>query len=200
MITKFTENFDEVFKVSYQNHEKLCFTKTEIIGEEQLMKADMVKLSADWMSTHNSQLGIHMHLKGQFLRTLAKPAETLIGTDLFEGKGKRDLGFLHSIKVKINSMDILRMRHDADENCNATLKDDDEKWLHELINKVQCMPPFMKNLAKISDPKTELPKCEKDQLYSLAFNYSAGDNFDAISNSYLPPCTQMSSVVTASGN
>ena len=62
------------------------------------------------------------------------------------------------------------------------------------------MPPFMKNLAKISDPKTVLPKCDKDQLYSLAFNYSVGDNFDAISNSYLPPCTQMSSVVTTSGN
>ena len=200
LFTKFTTNFDEVFKVSYQNHEKVCFSKKEIVGEEQLMKVDMIKLSSHWLSTHDSQLGIHIHLKGQFLRTLGKPAVTLIGKDLFEGKGIRDLGFLHSIKAKINSMDILRKRHDANEKCNTSLKNDDEKWLHELINKIECSPPFMGYLAKNSDSQTELPNCDKDQLNILAFNYSAGDNFEAISNSYLPPCTQMSSVVTTTEN
>ena len=194
--TMSTFNFDDAFEVSYQNHEKICVTRKEIPDEKYLLKLDMVTLSADWLASHDSQLNIHVHLKGQFFRSLGKPVESVLGKDLFEGKVQTNLGFIYSVKAKINSVDILRKRHDADDKCNRTLKNDDRKWWEELFEKIQCQPPFMKSITNISNDQTNYPKCEKDQLYEIAFNYSSDDNFDAIARSYLPPCTEMSSVVT----
>ena len=137
--TKRIMSFDEVFKVSYQDHEKICFSKKEIADEGTLMKLDMVQLSADWLASHDSQLSIHIHLKGQFLRSLGKPSAILIGKDLFQGESQTNLGFIKSIKANINSMDILRKRHDADDKCNRTLKDDDMKWLTTWCMRICCI-------------------------------------------------------------
>ena len=112
--TNIIKSFDDVFTVSFQNHEKICFSKKEIEEEKILMQKDMVQLSADWLASHDSQLSIYIHLKGQFLRSLEKPSAILIGKDLFQEKSQINLGFIKSIKANINSMDILRKRYDAD--------------------------------------------------------------------------------------
>ena len=194
--TKMTMSFDEVFKVSYQNHEKICFSKKESEEEKILMQKDMVQLSADWLASHDSQLTIHIHLKGQFLRSLGKPSAILIGKDLFQEKSQTNPDFVKSIKANINSMDILRKRYDADDKCNRTLKNDDMKWLKTFAEKLQCHPPFFGYIANTSEFQNNFPKCEKEKLNKIAHNFSADNNFDVIANFYEPPCTQMSSVVT----
>ena len=194
--TKRTMSFDEVFKVSYQDHEKICFSKQEIVEEKILLKVDMVLLSADWLASHDSQLSIYIHLKGQFLRSLGKPSAILIGKDLFQEKSQTNLGFITSIKANINSMDILRKRYNADETCNSTLENDDMKWLKALAEKLQCYPPFFGYIADTLDVQNKFPKCGKEGLYKIAHNFSTDNNFDEIANLYQPPCTQMSSVVT----
>ena len=211
LLTKITKEFDEVFQISYRNHEKLCFTKKEIEGIDQhLIKIDLMKISANWLETHDSQCLVYVHLKGQFLRSLGKPAVSLIGKDLFEEKTdeclterglygrkpKTDSDFLYTIKSRINSVDVLRKRQDADEKCNRTLQNDDAKYLEYLIQKIQCIPPFMGYFVNGPEKQTNLPECNKKDLYKLAFNYSVEDNFDVTAKHYLQPCTQMSSVIT----
>ena len=194
--TKRTMSFYEIFKVSYQDHEKICFSKKEIEEEEILLKVDMVQLSADWLASHDSQLSIYIHLKGQFLRSLGKPSAILIGKDLFQEKSQTNLGFINTIKANINSMDILRKRYDADEKCNRSLENDDIKWLRSFAEKLQCYPPFFGYIADTLDVQNKYRKCGKEELYKIAHNFSTDNNFDEIANFYLPPCTQMSSVVT----
>ena len=93
-------------------------------------------------------------------------------------------------------MDVLRKRQDADEKCNRTLQNDDAKYLEYLIQKIQCIPPFMGYFVNGPEKQTNLPECNKKDLYKLAFNYSVEDNFDVTAKHYLQPCTQMSSVIT----
>lgn len=210
LLTTMTQDFDEVFQLSYQNHEKICFTKKEVEGDQHLIEVDLMKISADWLDTHDSQCLVYIHLKGQFLRSLGKPAATLIGKDLFEEKsdvslmgrglcGKKPEAnsvFLHTIKSRINSVDVLRKRYDADEKCNRTLQNDDIQYLEHLIQTIQCIPPFMGDYVNGLVSQTNLPECDKKKLYKLAFNFSVEDSFDAVAKHYLQPCTQMSSVVT----
>ena len=91
-------------------------------------------------------------------------------------------------------MEVLRRRPDAIEACNDSLVDDDNQWRKSIVEKIQCVPTFMERFFQnITDT---WPNCNPDQLKMAQDLYSPHDNFEAVARLYLPPCTQMSTVVT----
>ena len=98
--------------------------------------------------------------------------------------------------MRTNAMEVLRKRPDAIDLCNETLKDDDSQWRQSVIQKIQCIPTFMKRFLSYSSAQTQLQECNPTQHKEMEETYSPFDNFPAVGTLYTPPCTLMSSIVT----
>jgi len=189
-------DFDSVFRVSHQDPNRICFTKKELEKEGRLIKYDLLKLTANWLPFNRRECHIYVHHKGQLIRSLTKPTLTLFGKSLHNGKLKGPRGFEYIIRMRNNAMEVLRKRPDAIEVCNDTLKDDDSQWRQTLIQKIQCIPTFMKRFLSHSIVRKQMQECNPAQYKELDKIYSPYDNFHAAAKFYTPPCTQMSSIVT----
>ena len=189
-------DFDSVFRVSYQDPNRICLTKKELQEEGRLIKYDLLKLTSNWLPVDNRMCLIYIHPKGQLIRSLTKPTFTLIGKALRNGKLKGPKGFNYIIIMRNNAMEVLRKRPDAIEVCNDTLKDDDIQWRQTVIQKIQCIPTFMKRFLSQSIVHNQMPECSPAQYKEMDEIYDPWDSFHAAAKFYTPPCTQMNSIVT----
>ena len=198
--TKTTKIFDfnKVFQISYLNPNRVCFTKKEFKGQRKLIKYDLVRLNYKFLASRNSECHIYIHHKGQLIRSLTKPTITLFGKRLSQGKLEGKRGFNYILRMRSNSLDVLRKRPDANEKCDISLKDDDQKWHDVVIEKHQCIPVFMKPF--INRNTYQLPICNFKQHRQVVYKYSPYDDFDAAGKLYLPPCSEMSNIVTVNEN
>ena len=193
------ENFGKVFHISYQNPNRICFSKNEFEGERRLIKYDLVKLDYKWLSKRKSECHIYIHHKGQLIRSLTKPAIILFGARLAEGKLKGNKGFTYMLRLRSNALDILRKRPDANERCDISLINDDQKWHDAIFQELQCIPTFMKRFMRHFS-HYQLSDCNLEQYKRLEWDYPPYDNFEAAGKLYLPPCNEMSSIVTLNEN
>ena len=113
-----------------------------------------------------------------------------------ENEGLDQLKFRYKNKIGVNSIDVLRKRHDSNVECNQISDNDDEQWRQYWVQKVECIPPFMRHHLIKSAPQTNLPKCDQKKLKELSERYLAPNFVEDTPSGYLPPCSQMSSVVT----
>ena len=136
---------DKLFEVSYQDSKQICLTRKQDEGPEHLKILEQVLGSASWLLSPNTWLNIYVHLKGQFIRALGKDAAvSAIGQGLFEGnEDLENQTFQYKIYARVHSIDILRKRHDSKMGCNQTSHNDDAQWHQYLVQKLQCLPPFM---------------------------------------------------------
>ena len=98
--------------------------------------------------------------------------------------------------MRSNTNEVLRKRPDANERCDISLTNDDQKWYEVLVNKHQCIPVFMKRFLTNSSPHNHLPECNFKQHRQVVSDYSAYDDFEATGKLYLPPCNELSNVIT----
>ena len=195
---KFTSSLDESFDISYQDSARICLTKKVEDGGKHQKIFELVRGNATWLASFGSYVDFYVHLKGQFIRALGKRAAVLgIGLGLFKENGELDqMAFRHKNKIGVQSIDILRKRHDSNVGCNRISDNDDEQWRQYWVQKAKCIPPFMRNHFKRSTPSTNLPKCNQEKLKELSASYLPLSFVEVTPKDYLPPCTQMSSVVT----
>ena len=187
---------DKTFEISYQDYEQICLTRKEDEGSKHLKMFEQVLGSASWLLTPTTWLNIYVHLKGQFIRSLGNDAAvSSIGQGLFEGNEDLEQPFQYKIYARVHSIDILRKRHDSRMGCNQTSHNDDAQWHQYLVQKLQCLPPFMLYNDETLALHSKLSKCDQEKLREF-INYSPPNYFDALAKDYLPPCSQMSSVVT----
>ena len=189
-------DFESVFRISYQNPNRVCFTKKNFKEEMDLIKYDLVKLNYKWLTWKNSECHIYVHHKGQLIRSLTKPAVILFGKQLARGKLDGERGFNYILRMRNNIVEVLRKRPDANEKCDISLTNDDQKWHEVLINKHQCIPVFMKRFLQNCSQQNQLPECNINQHRQVVFDYSPYDDFEATGKLYLPPCSEMSNVIT----
>ena len=103
-------------------------------------------------------------------------------------------GFKYIVRMRSNAVEVLRRRPDAIEACNDSLVEDDNQWRKSVVEKIQCVPTFMERF--FPNTTDTWPNCNPDQLKIAQDLYSPQDNFEAGARHYLPPCTQISTVVT----
>ena len=191
---KFFE-FEEVFDIIHQNPSEICFTKKDRKELGRIFKYDLVKIDAKWLLwSDRMECHVYIHQKGQFIRTLAKPTIVLFGKILRKGKLKEAKGFKYIIRMRSNTLEVLRKRADAVEACDDTLIDDDQQWREKLAKKIKCVPPYMERFFPEDLDMSQ--KCNSDQLLIAHDVYSPYNDFEAVAKDYLSPCTQSSSVVT----
>ena len=198
-ITEHFDEFEEVFDVIHQNPDEICFTKKDRKDQDRLFKYDLVRIDAKWLLWSEwMECHVYIHQKGQFIRTLTKPTINLFGKSLRKGKLKGSKGFKYIIRMRSNALEVLRKREDAVEACNDSLIDDDQQWRESVVEKIQCVPPYMERFFPEASDVSQ--KCNPDQLLIADDVYSPYDDFEAGAKEYLPPCTQMGSVVTTTEN
>ena len=195
---KLLKSFDESFDISYQDSARICLTKRVEDGAKHLKIEERVRGNATWLASLGARLDFYVHLNGQFIRALGKKAAVSeIGLGLFNENEKLDqLNFRYTNKIDIDFIDILRKRHNSNVRCNRTSNNDVEQWRQYLVHKLQCIPLFMRYHIKKSTPLTNLPECDQENLKEISENYTRSNFFEVFSKDYLPPCSQMSSVVT----
>ena len=189
------DDFDSVFHITYQNPNRVCFSKKDLQEENRLIKHDLIILDYKFLPKKHSECHIYIHHKGQLVRSLTKPSIKLIGKSLMDGKLKGQKGFQYVIRMRSDAMEVLKKRIDANQPCNDNLKDDDSRWHQALIQKHQCIPTFMQRFASESYAHN-LPECNPEQHFKVDTIYSPYDFFEAAGNLYQPPCSQMRSIVT----
>ena len=191
--------FSRTLKISHQDPNRICFTRTGNAEEGRLFKYDLMELNPYWLHANYSEGHAYIHQKGQLIRTLKKPTFKLFGKQLHSGKLNKHKGFQYGIKLRNNAIDVLRKRPNAAVRCDDTLHDDDNQWRQTVIEKTQCIPTFMRRFVLESDARTyllRLQECNQTQYRAIEERYDPYDKFEAIAKYYTGPCTQMSSIVT----
>ena len=153
-------DFQKVFRISYQNHNMVCFTKKEWEEDARIIKYELVKFDYPWLSSTHSHIHAYIHHKGQLIRSLSMPTVMLFGKSLANGKLKGHQGFQYILRVRCNAISIIRKRPDAIQKCDQSLVDDDIKWHEVLSEKVQCIPIFSKKILRNSTKLNLLPTCD----------------------------------------
>ena len=187
--------FDDVFDITHQDPKEVCFTKKQRKEEGRLFEYDFMRFDAKWiLSSDRIEYRVYIHQKEQLIRKLTKPTFSIYGKRLQKGKLKGAQGFKYIVRMRSNAVEVLRRRPDAIEACNDSLVEDDNQWRKSIVEKIQCVPTFMERFFQ--NITGTWPNCNPDQLKMAQDLYSPHDNFEAGARLYLPPCTQMSTVVT----
>lgn len=53
--------FESVFRISYQNPNRVCFTKKDFEEKRNIIKFDLVKLNYQWLTRENSECHIYIY-------------------------------------------------------------------------------------------------------------------------------------------
>ena len=187
--------FDDVFEIIHQDPKEVCFTKKQRKEEGRLFDYDFMRFDAKWiLSSDRIEYHVYIHQKEQLIRRLTKPTFIIYGKRLRKGKLKGEQGFKYIVRMRSNAVEVLRRRPDAIEACNDSLVEDDNQWRKSVVEKIQCVPTFMERF--FPNTTDTWPNCNPDQLKIAQDLYSPQDNFEAGARHYLPPCTQISTVVT----
>ena len=190
---KFFE-FAKVFQISYQNPNRICFTKKDFDEDSKLIKYDLIKLAYKWLPLKNSECHIYVHHKGQLIRSLTKPSIMLFGKQLAKGKLIGNQGFNYIIRMRIHAMEVLKKRPDANDRCNMSLHDDDLKWSQVIVEEHKCIPAFMKRFFQ--NETSQYPECDFERHKKVVYDFSPYDDFDAAGKLYFPPCSTSTNIVT----
>ena len=186
---------------SYQDANHICVTKEAIPGRGYFSKQDYLELDASpFLLSSNPDIHIFVHQKGQLLSALEQPHVVLENRILVDAKNRNDYGFSYEINLRINTVEVLKKRPDAVHSCDETLKDEDNFWINKAIKIIGCTPTFLKRFRWNStlSGQTDTPlDCKKDHYYLYKNQYGAKYHFDNVSKLYVPPCTQMTSIVSS---
>ena len=167
------------FFLSYQDPEKVCFTRNDddkpniarLYDTVSLIKAKLEKFDPSVV------LKLYIHYPGQLLRGLSTPVLETARRDLSYGK----------IQIfKISQVSILRKRTDSNIPCNDTLYDDDLQLRNEITKIAGCIPIYW-NAIMPEDTNFNICKTAEDmQKINLILK-----NFTSIRALYQPPCNEM---------
>ena len=194
-----SSDFNTSFKMVHQEVTTICFTKNDKEREDRLIKYDLVKLNLTrlYSLVPKFEVTAYIHTKGQFIRKYQKETHRVWWKTI--GKMK-DRVFNYIVRLHNNAIEVLRRRSDAVKRCNKTLDDEDQRWRLSVVKEVGCIPAFESRLLLGSNEGEHLletlPKCDNDGYHRHREEYSPFNNFEAATELYTQPCTEMSSVVT----
>ena len=209
------EKFTSTFDMTYQDPWNLCFTKRQTRNQQELLRYDYLELKdgKNYLNIGGYDYRIYVHQKGQLLRRLGmndhfirkKPfkdqsKESKVNKLTTKGKHydlvKKLQGYSFEVNVRINSATVLRKRSDAIAPCNNTLLNEDSHWIKTAIQKLGCIPPFLKRYDNDGNTNEDY-SCKKNQYEDYKMNYNPEHYFYKIGRLYDNPCTAMTPLVTS---
>ena len=186
--TKLTHN---PFYVAYQTYDEICFTRESEYESSVIRVHDMISLDRSLLTPGtnlNLEIRIIVHYPGHLIRNFDKPSF------------RSTLGSYRKNKVlelKISRVTRLSKRPDSNVKCDPNLENDDEKFLQEVINHLECVPPYWSNLQGVVNLLTvNFRQCKTPRELKNATDHIK--HFKQVLESYESPCVEMTSLVTFS--
>ena len=179
----FHDTFDKMFfRVGFNTPDTICFTRrsrdllnTQRVKDELFFNTSILGRS----EFQNVDIQIFVHYPQQLMRSFHKPAF------------KWTVGLLNQIhyndlKISISKVTTLRKRPGANVPCDEHLENDDGKLQQQIIDRIQCIPPYWKSRGG----KHSLnPTCNLGA--NLQNAYGLIRDYKNILKSYHSPCVQM---------
>ena len=181
------------FYRSYQDPNMVCMTNKVQYSPNLHLKRDFVLFDAETMYVqllnisrwyYSMDIEFFIHQPGNLITILNDPILRLSALQ-FE--------FLRNtsrfVTARINQVDVLEKREDAENACNKSLTNFDQMYKESVIKSIGCIPHYWKWYMKGTDI-TEMANCTtKDQFLRLSqylpLYYENGIKL------FTPPCRQM---------
>ena len=218
-------SFDPPFMKVYQDPLKICYSprlKPEWFRKHHQFTLDISEMKKSFLKSRSDNdspvLTFHLHMKGQFMRSIGKEHLSLNKYDLVNhcpilpkeatsnsgrSKGRRGRGLEESngetkecfgvvLSFDISQVTLLQNRPDANVACDPKLKDEDFKIMEAIVSdaKLNCIPIFWLGLHNFS---SEFPKCKENHQYErireLMVNFTLVS--DTVRSKYDPPCEEL---------
>ena len=177
------EEIDKMFDgVSYKTPDAICFTRASRDSVNTQRLYDWLAFSPSVLERPEFQdvrLKIVVHYPQQLMRSFHNPA--------FQSTVRIwNKKYYNDVKIAISKVTILRKRPGSNVPCDDNLENDDEKLQQQIMNRIECTPPYWKRWDGMN---SSLKVCKSDtklrRAYSLILDYKN------ILKSYYSPCIQM---------
>ena len=124
-----------------------------------------------------------LHYPGQFIRNKDKPIyEKALGEI-----DQRNI----DVTLSLSYISLLKKRPDANEKCNADLKNDDHEFKVQVVKSVGCIPIYWKSFLIHKN----IPYYICNNSLQLGEVHRLISNHHQVTNKYLPPCIEMQTPV-----
>ena len=180
--------------LSYQDPTFICYTyHTKHNVDVTVDSVDFYFYISKLQTIEEGQMYIYVHYQNQLIRHL----RYLYKIHSFHGLKQEQSK--NMVTLDLSFVSVTKRRQDANDQCDNSLRNDDEKWLQNALNRIGCLPPYWNKLATNS----KVPDCRTSLQLKNASGYTALYNEKAvwsIFESYLPPCYQMRVMVNSNNN
>ena len=173
------------FYVSYQNPDKICFTRSVSYKKDEVKLKDGVILDSQVLDElHGSgYLYLYVHYPQHTIRSFGEEVAFLLLT-------KKSGDINKTLRIKISGVNVIRKRIDATSPCDSSVDDQDSYFRSELVQKLGCIPPYWTSL--IDSNHSSLSLCISSAKLREAYRYSKSTIVRREIFSKNEPCTEMS--------
>ena len=199
--------YSNPFKAVYQDPTRTCYSPRvdrSVIKKKERITLDLLEISKSYSPLFGSEstgtipfFEIHVHLQGQFVRSLGKEIAAYNVNDFFVDCPEYVSGYFglpcygSSLGFDLSQVTLLKSRHDAKSPCNPNMVDEDTQILETVLNQtgIHCIPIYWKSII---ENKLNYRECTTDLQYRLIAE-TTGDfvSFEKVRSSLNPPCTEM---------
>ena len=176
------------FYISFQNPDKICFSKHVTFQQSGIKKKDAITLNSKTLSnlTGNGQLFLYVHYPQHTIRSFGEEVAFLLLT-----KKSGDINKM--LRIKISGVNVIRKRLDAKVPCNPKADDQDTYFRNAIVSNVSCIPPYLKSFFTNDTNMGPYLTCESSKKLKQAYYDSrAASVRNAILGKDASPCTEMS--------
>lgn len=175
------------FKKSFESNTCRCWTRQIKYVPGQVILVEGVTISSGTMlKGYFNNLWVTIHKKGQLLRALGTSIRVDDTMNLKAGLGK-----LPALAITINQIKLITRRHNANDECDPHLKNDDEKLLETTsLQMLGCIPIFWKEVSKLWKNISSISYCTDPKIYKTFFLNQM--QLSMIYKTYRPPCAKIS--------
>lgn len=182
-----TSSKSEPIFTSYQDPTLICYTHQSDLDINGTVNFIDFHFNLTKLRTFEGGiLYIFVHYKNQLIRHMKYMHKIRDFLGISQNNNNNYLIF------DLNDIRVIKMREDANEPCNAELKNDDMEWMARVIKLVGCIPSYWKLIyPSPNNPNNECNTTK--QFKALARNFPR-DNVLAskeIFRQYRPPCQRM---------
>ena len=168
---------------SYQDPEKVCFSRNNDYGPQRVRTHEKLTLNWEFLKSTNGTFRVYHHNQQQSLRRICKYI-------ISKETSRVEPGIL---EFWVSEITMLRRRIGAKEPCDPDINDDEEA-LKVIMERFNCTPPYWEYMI----PKSiRYPHCTSaKQLKDIYDVITEPSKMIRAFDKYTMPCDKMSSTVT----
>ena len=175
------------FYASYQNPDKICFTRNATFQKGEIKLKDILKLNSKILDElqGSGELLLYVHYPTHIIRSFGEEVALLLLT-----KKSGDLS--KTLRIKVSGVNVIRKRTDAGIPCNPDVEDQDTYFREAVIKQIGCVPPYWKSFTT-SITNISLLECESRMQLREAYlsSRNATLRYELLNSDIGTPCTEM---------